>query len=317
MTTLDRARRENSHRFPQFLPDGRHFLFLVRISGEGASDELMVGSLGGRPATVLMKAVSNAAFVSGRLLTSATTHSWRGGSIPRSLRLEGEEVVVGDDVHIAPAASLALFSASRTGTLVYDRGSGSPIVSLRWLDRGGRAIATVGEPRPLLRIRLSPDGRRTALSAEDPKTGRIDVFILDMERGVSERLTSGKSDSSMPLWRRDGTHVVFPRARGRAPRPVGEGPPGRRQVPPPEVRQGQGADGRLPDGRYLALRRLEPEHLDAPALAPRAGLPVPPIRIPRGGCAFLPGRPLGGLRVPRGGPQGDLRHVLPEAGGRT
>ena len=67
-------------------------------------------------------------------------------------------------------------------------------------------------PARIYEFSLSPDGRRTALSAEDQKTGRIDVFILDMERGVSERLTSGKSDSSMPLWRRDGTHVIF-RAR--------------------------------------------------------------------------------------------------------
>ena len=117
--------------------------------------------------------------------------------------------MIGDDVHVLLAASLAVFSASRTGTLVYDRGSGSPIMALRWFDRSGRETGAVGEPGPYYETSLSPDGRRVALSAEDPKSGRLDVFILDVERGVVERLTSGKTDSSMPLWRPDGKRVIF------------------------------------------------------------------------------------------------------------
>ena len=126
VTTLDRARHENSHRFPQFLPDGRHFLFFVRVSGEGAAGEVMIGSLDGGHPRPLLKAPANAAFVSGRLLYV------RDGALvarrfdPESMRLEGEELVIGDDVHVLPAVPLAVFSASRTGTLVYDRGSGSP-----------------------------------------------------------------------------------------------------------------------------------------------------------------------------------------------
>ncbi|HSB63769.1 MAG TPA: protein kinase [Thermoanaerobaculia bacterium] len=209
VTTLDRSRRENSHRFPQFLPDGRHFIFLVRVSGEGAADELMVGSLDGAPPRPLMKAVANAMFVSGRLLYVRDRALVARRFDPERMRLEGEEVVIGDDVHVLPAVPLAVFSASRTGTLVYDRGSGSPTMALRWFDRSGREEGSVGEPGLYYEFALSRDDRRVALSTEDPKTGRLDVFILDVERGMVERLTSGKTDSSMPLWHPDGKRVVF------------------------------------------------------------------------------------------------------------
>ncbi len=209
VTTLDRARHENSHRFPQFLPDGRHFLFFVRTSGEGAADGVMVGSLDGGHPQPLVKSPANAAFVSGRLLYVRDRALVARRLDPENLKPEGEEVVIGDEVHVLPAASLAVFSASRAGTLVYDRGSGSPDMVLRWFDRGGRETGAVGEPGPYYESSLSPDGRRVALSAEDPKSGRLDVFVLDVERGVAERLTSGKTDSSMPLWRPDGKSVIF------------------------------------------------------------------------------------------------------------
>jgi Tol biopolymer transport system component len=156
-----------------------------------------------------MKTSANAAFVSGQLLYVQDRALVARRFDPVSLRLEGEEVVVGDDVHVVPAASLALFSASRAGTLVYDRGSGSPEMALRWFDRNGRETASVGEPGPYYESALSPDGRRVAVSEEDPKTGRLDIFVLDVERGVAERLTSGTSDSSMPVWRPDGTRLIF------------------------------------------------------------------------------------------------------------
>ena len=138
VTTLDRARHQNSHRFPQFLPDGRHFIFVVRVSGEGAADEVMVASLEGGPPQPLVKATTNAAFVSGRLLYVRDRALVARRFDPESLRLEGEEVVIGDDVHVLSGVSFAVFSASRTGTLVYDHRSGSPVMALRWFDRSGR-----------------------------------------------------------------------------------------------------------------------------------------------------------------------------------
>jgi Tol biopolymer transport system component len=212
VTKVDRARHENSHRFPQFLPDGRRYLYLARTSVGGAGDALMAGSLDGEPPREVLKTSTNAAYAAGQLL-----YVRDGALVARrldsaSLRFSGGEAVVAADVDVRPTASLAVFSASPAGVLVYDRASGSPLMVLRWFDRSGRETGTVGEPGPYYEAALSPDGRRVAVSAEDPKTGRINIFVLDVERGTAQRLTSGASESSMPHWTPDGSRIVF-RAR--------------------------------------------------------------------------------------------------------
>ena len=45
VTALDRRRQETAHLWPQFLPDGRHFLYLA-LSGQRENRGLYVGSLG-------------------------------------------------------------------------------------------------------------------------------------------------------------------------------------------------------------------------------------------------------------------------------
>jgi len=103
VTTLDRARHQNSHRFPQFLPDGRHFIFLVRGSGEAAANEVMVGSLEGGPPAPLLKTSANAAFVAGHLLYVRDRALVARRFDARSLQFEGGEIVIGDQVEVRPA----------------------------------------------------------------------------------------------------------------------------------------------------------------------------------------------------------------------
>ena len=289
----------------------------------------MVGSLGGEPPRLLMKAVANAAFVSGRLSVRPRPRA-RGAAVrPGSLSLEGEEVVVGDDVHVAPAVLAGpLLGVARRERSSTTAGRASDLV-LKWFDRGGREIAAVGEPGLYYEFALSPDGRRTALSAEDQKTGRLDVFILDVERGVVQRLTSGKTDSSMPLWHPDGKRVVF-RTRDAGLLDLWE------------MNLDGVADKTLllksdkdkeptdvsPDGRYLAFGVSNLSIWMLPAFAP-GRLPAGPCRryspgprslpqeLQRGKTrAFSPDGRWVAFESSRRG-EGGLRHVLPEAAGRT
>ena len=170
MTTLDRARHQNSHRFPQFLPDGRHFIFVVRVSGEGAADEVMVGSLEGGPPQPLVKASTNAAFVSGRLLYVRDRALVARRFDPESLRLEGEEVVIGDEVHVLPAASFGGLLGVADGNArlrprVGQPGHGAPVVrSKRPGDGVGRRAGSL-----LREFALSPDGRRVGAVRRGPE----------------------------------------------------------------------------------------------------------------------------------------------------
>jgi Tol biopolymer transport system component len=206
----------NSHRFPQFLPDGRHFLFLARVS-DGSQDslnEVMVASLDGGAPRALLRAPTNVAFAAGRLLYVRGRALVARRFAPGRLLLEADERVLAEGVRLIPAASLGVFSASSSGVLAYDQGADAESTQLVWLDRSGREVGTLGDPGGYFEERLSPDGRRVALTSEDPTTGRQDVWIMDVASGARTRLTLGKADGSFPVWNPDGRHVVF-RARER------------------------------------------------------------------------------------------------------
>jgi Tol biopolymer transport system component len=211
VTVLDRAHNENSHRFPWFLPDGRHFLFLTRASaGSGRpANEVMVGSLDGGQPKPLVATDTNAAYASGYLLYTRQRILMARRFDPARLQLEGAESAVAGDVAVLPAAALAVFSVSRHGVLVYDRGAAANAAELEWLDRQGRRTGTLGPPGAYDEPELSPDGREVAVDVLDPATGRQDVWTLDTDRGIPTRLTTGESESMGPAWLPDSQHLVF------------------------------------------------------------------------------------------------------------
>jgi Tol biopolymer transport system component len=80
---------------------------------------------------------------------------------------------------------------------------------LVWTDRAGRQLSRVGEPDRYREIELSPDGRRAAISIEDPNTGAEDVWVRDLERAVSTRLTFDPTQETGPVWSADGSRVFY------------------------------------------------------------------------------------------------------------
>jgi len=94
---------------------------------------------------------------------------------------------------------------SNTGVLVYRSGLGDRR-NLIWFDRGGKTGNTVGSPDLYENPRLSPDGGRVAVFRRDPGA---DIWIFDLERGGSARLTSDPAVDNDPLWSPDGKQVAF------------------------------------------------------------------------------------------------------------
>ena len=216
LTTLDRARNQNSQRFPLFLPDGRHFLFLTRASGASGrpANDVEVSSLDGGAPTSLVATDNNAAYASGYLLYTRERILMARRFDPARLAFLHDESPVADDVTVIPAASLAVFSVSRNGVLVFDRGPGGASIELAWLDRGGNKIGTLGPPGDYEEPQFSPDGRRIAVDLQEPTTGRQDVWIVDTGRGIPTRLTTGESESAGPVWLPDGKRVIFRTRQG-------------------------------------------------------------------------------------------------------
>jgi len=218
VTSLDASRGEVSHRWPFFLPDGRHYLFTMR-GGQRDVPGIYVGSLNSSVRTRLTGDLSNAAYATsssgaGHLLFA------RGRSLLAQpfdvdhLRLSGEPVVIDDNVWHSNAWSLAAYSVSQSGVLVLDSISRGRDVQVAWFDRTGARRGGVGEFSST-KFSLSPNGTRVALDSLDPQTGSLKLWTIDLARGMTTRFNPEAKDvEQSPVWSPDGTRIAFASGRG-------------------------------------------------------------------------------------------------------
>jgi Tol biopolymer transport system component len=194
--------------WPHFLPDGRHFLYVAVPRSSSAEVTVRVGSLDTDQERVVVPAASSVAYAPPGYLLFA-----RGGNLVATpfdvngFRVTGDPVVVAEAVHHHHYRLNADFSMSETGVLVYygvaDRSQ------LQWFDRRGRSLGLLGERAEFGGVRFSPDGSRCAVEIYNPRTSAIDVWLLDLTRGVTTRLTSRAMISDAPIWSPDGERILF------------------------------------------------------------------------------------------------------------
>ena len=210
-TALERRRQETGHAWPQFLPDGRRFLYLA-LSGQRENRGLYVGSLGSEEPRLVLKTEVRAAYTPpGYLLFLQQGTLMAQRFNPDRFQLAGEPVAVAEGVAYNSFNGRNTFNVSENGVLVYRTGrpGGLPTSELVWFDRGGKRIGSVEGPGLYLRPALSPDGRRIALERLDPRTGAFDIWLVDPARSSVLRLTFGSSNQTHPVWSPDGSRIVF------------------------------------------------------------------------------------------------------------
>jgi Tol biopolymer transport system component len=199
-----------SHRFPHFLPDGRHFLFTSQapLGTTGQSTGIYVASLDSPEASLLVPDISNAAYSPpGYLLFWRQRHLMTQPFDAGSLKLSGNPVPVAENVQFAAGYSHSLFSVSQNGVLVYQ--SGSMLAGqLSWFDLNGKQTA-VGVPANYTYIRLSPDGQRLAAAVGDLQGGNTDLWLHDFARNVDTRFTFERGLNYFPVWSPDGLRIAF------------------------------------------------------------------------------------------------------------
>ena len=202
------AKGETAHRWPTFLPDGRHFLYLA-LEKAGEPGELRIGSLGGGPTTSLGRFESNARYSAGHLifLSGAQLVARRFDAERR--QLSGPVLPVVAAPKFTTWNNLGAFSASESGVLAHH--PGGPIVTeqrLTWRDRAGRVQGSLGETGRFPTLDLSPDGRHVAASFVKGDAAS-DIWIIDLVRGDGVPVTSDSAWEFDPSWSHDGQRIVF------------------------------------------------------------------------------------------------------------
>jgi Tol biopolymer transport system component len=210
ITSPDSARSETSHRWPVFLPDGNHFLYLgVNFSGRSEMNAVFLAALDSKEKRLLVNASSNAAYSdSGFLIYMRdrvlVAQAFDGRSAP-----QGEMRTVTTGVLYSPQVDRAVFSAVGGRALIAQTGTSAALSQLIWFDRNGKSTATVGPRAWYDNVRLSPDGRRIATDETDPNGSNVDIWIHDPARNTNTRLTFDRTLHQTPIWNPEGTQVLF------------------------------------------------------------------------------------------------------------
>ena len=216
-TKLDESRSEATHRWPYFLPDGRHFLYLARSTvPSGSQQAIYVGALDSPEKKMILDAESNAAYSPPGYLIF-----WRDGNLmaqrfdAKRLELTGSASPIAEDVQYIWNRSEAIFSLSQNGILTYQGGNVGGMTRLVWHDRSGKQLGLVGDPDFLFGPRLSPDGRRLAVTVYARRNRAPSIWLYELSRGVRTRFTFDVAAAGNPVWSPDGSRVVFASARNR------------------------------------------------------------------------------------------------------
>ena len=205
-TTLD-APREGSHRWPQFLPDGKHILFWAGAGSAPAT--LKIGSLDSVETISVVAADTNASYGGGHIYYGRANALMAQRFDAATRQKQGEPVRVAGPLSGDAGSSFASLSASTGGTLLYTQGEARGFV-LTWFDRTGKEKRTLGIPGQYTNVDISRDGRRVAVSRTVGTPANRDIWLVGNGSGsIDTRATTDPSVDATPIWSSDGAALVF------------------------------------------------------------------------------------------------------------
>ncbi len=210
------------YRWPHFLPDGHHFLYLATTTSPRAApqekSEVYLASLDGKESRRLLLADSNAMYAAAPAGGGYLLFAREGALVAQrfdasSLTLKGDPFRVADQVRVNNN-NRGLFDVSDNGALVYDPTSATGNSQLVWIDRAGKQLETIASAGTFQLPALSPDDKRLAVARQDPKTGNSDIYVIDLVRGATSRLTFDSATDNWPIWSPDGNRIAWGANRG-------------------------------------------------------------------------------------------------------
>jgi len=213
-TTLDTARREVDHLWPDVLPNGKGVLFTDEFgdkSGDYAKAKfaIAVAEIPSGEHRVLVNDATYARYASGHLLYVTNRTLMIVPFDQNSMKVTGKPTALIERVGLGNAFSADL-AVSEAGTLVYSPGVEEVKQELVWVTRDGKAqsVDPDWQAGDLHAPALSPDGKRLAVSRRTDARS-IDIWIKQLDQGPSSRLTLEASENTYPTWTPDGRSVTF------------------------------------------------------------------------------------------------------------
>jgi Tol biopolymer transport system component len=210
----DPSRKEAQIGWPEFLPDGRHFMYMS-ISQKVDESAYRIGSLDSTETKAFAPAQTMLTYAPpGYLLFVRDRTLVAQRFDAKAMKTIGEPVPLADQIG-TDAVGLARFSVSRDGVLAYRTGeSGNRLV---WIDRAGKELGMLGDPGEYGEPDLAFSGDRLAFDLTDLRGGKTDIWIRDLARGVNSRFTFAPGNAFSPSWSPRGDTVVFASDRDGAP----------------------------------------------------------------------------------------------------
>ena len=211
VTQLDQARVELTHRWPYFLPDGQHFLYLSRGASvsETETGTIYVTSLASKESKLLLRANSNVAYAQGYLLFLRGATLMAQAFDAKRLETVGDAFPIAEQVQSEPSIARGVFAVSDNGVLAYQTGSAKNGSQLAWFDRNGKQLSVLGDVAIYSYPHLSPDGKMLTVAIVDPQNGNQDIWLYEVARGLRTRFTVDPGDERSPVWLPDGSRIVF------------------------------------------------------------------------------------------------------------
>jgi serine/threonine protein kinase/Tol biopolymer transport system component len=223
VTNPDRPRQEISHRYPTFLPDGRHFLYGIQ-SGQKETRGVYLGSLDGRVKRRLLDDITVSKYVAAVPSDTAAGEGWlvfgRDGALlarpfdARRLEFTGEPFSLSDKL----ASDLVIidyftFSVSDNGVLVFDARVNRRRRQYLWMERRGQLIKMLDVDAGIYQHRLSPDEKRFIADRLDSQASTFDLWLYDVSGSNPQRFTFEPAIDFFPVWSPDGKRIVWASTR--------------------------------------------------------------------------------------------------------
>jgi Tol biopolymer transport system component len=217
VTELDATQGEDAHYYPQFLPDGKRFIYYRRRARDATQAGVFAGSLDnadrGRTDKKILDTRHRVVYAPGRagqpgyLLLIRGTTAFAQRFDPAKLQTVGDPIALAENISLITQNAFSDISASSNDMVAYGIASDAKRV-LVWKDRAGKDLGPRIEFPDVGTIRLSPEGKRLASSRPDGT-----IWVTDLERNTTTRLFFDGSAIN-PHWSPDGQKIIFATTAG-------------------------------------------------------------------------------------------------------